>query len=68
MTAAPYLTQSFPNRWLMKDGWGNPYSIGTQTVPEANTKILVIDCATAGKKDLDNQPFTRKLDFTNVAD
>lgn len=52
----------------MKDGWGNPYSIGTQTVPEANTKILVIDCATAGKKDLDNQPFTRKLDFTNVAD
>lgn len=46
----------------MKDGWGAPYSIGTQTDP-ADTKILVIDCATAGKTDLDSQPFTRKLDF-----
>lgn len=46
----------------MKDGWGNPYSIGTQTDP-ANTKILVIDCATAGKTDLDGQPFKRVLDF-----
>ena len=46
----------------MKDGWGAAYSIGTQTDP-ADTKILVIDCATAGKTDLDSQPFTRKLDF-----
>lgn len=46
----------------MKDGWGNAYSIGTQTDP-ADTKVLVIDCATADKKDLDGQPFTRKLDF-----
>ena len=46
----------------MVDGWGAPYSIGTQTNP-ADTKILVIDCATAGKTDLDGQPFTRKLDF-----
>lgn len=47
----------------MKDGWGNAYSIGTQTDPTPDTKILVIDCATAGKKDLDEEPFTRKLDF-----
>lgn len=44
----------------MKDGWGAPYSV---TVDATNKKV-VIDCATAGKKDLDKQPFKRTLDFS----
>jgi len=43
----------------MKDGWGAAYKVES----EADSNIIVIDCATAGKTDLDDQPFTRTLDF-----
>ena len=43
----------------MEDGWGAAYSV----TADADAKTIVIDCATADKKDLDGQPFTRALDF-----
>lgn len=43
----------------MEDGWGKAYTV----TADATTKKVVIDCATAGKKDLDNLAFTRTLDF-----
>ena len=45
----------------MKDGWGAAYSV--TVTADATNKTIVIDCATADKKDLDGQPFTRTLDF-----
>lgn len=44
----------------MKDGWGNPYTVEVDT---EDALVLVIDCATADKTDLDGVDFTRTLDF-----
>lgn len=43
----------------MKDGWGAAYSV----TADATAKTIVIDCATAGKTDLDGVAFKRTLDF-----
>ena len=43
----------------MKDGWGTAYSV----TADATAKTVVIDCATAGKKDLDGVAFKKTLDF-----
>lgn len=43
----------------MKDGWGAAYSV----TGDATAKTVTIDCETAGKTDLDGEPFTRTLDF-----
>ena len=43
----------------MKDGWGAAYSV----TADATNKTIVIDCATANKKDLEGVAFTRTLEF-----
>lgn len=41
----------------MKDGWGAAYTV---TIAD---KVVTINCATAGKTDLDGVAFIRTLDF-----
>ena len=42
----------------MKDGWGAAYTV---TIDD---QVVTIDCATAGKKDLDGEDFKRTLDYS----